>query len=406
MKAVDDILDSKIKLFGIEMRAVDLFFATVVLLLGIAVRMSLFDIESGDYHYFLSVWMKECHDAGGIGYLGITPGISDESTINYGWMYQYVIVLLHYLWNGSNDMFLLKAVSVIFDVVCAVTVFRIAYMVTEGNTAKTFLAFSLSMLLPTFVMNSGSWAQCDSIYSSFALLSVLHFLKKNDNKVFIYFALSYCFKQQVIFILPLLVIMWLKGKVRFRYVFWVPVIRFLTMIPALIAGREFTELVGIYGKQRDTYSYLTMNYPNVYSLINSALGVETREAIISAGIMASLAIMGVIAYYIRSRRFAVTSDFAITLLIFTAEVCLFTLPIMHERYGYIPEMAAIIYGVTRYKRMAVCIALQFVSVITYARFLYGTEVSEIWPLSIILMAVIFFVGYDLNEQMKKPEAEL
>ncbi len=403
MKEIDGILDSKIKFCKIKIRIADLFFATVVMLLGIAVRVSLFEIESGDYYYFLSVWMEECHNAGGLGYLGITPGISDASTINYGWMYQYVICILHYLWNGYNDMFLIKTVSVIFDIACAVTVFRLTYEVTEENLTKSFLAYSLAVMLPTFVLNSGSWGQCDSIYAFFALLSVLHLIKGNDNRVFIYMALSYCFKQQVIFILPLVLIMWLKGKVRLRYAFWVPAVSLLSMIPALIAGREFTELISIYGKQRDTYTSLTMNYPNVYSLISSSLNVDHRKSIISAGIMASIAIMGIVAYYVRDRKFEVTREFMITLLLFTAEICLFTLPVMHERYGYIAEMAAVIYGVTRYRRMAVCAALQFVSVITYARFLYGSTVSNIWPLSIILLIVIFFVGYDLDRQMKKPE---
>ena len=188
----DAILDSEIKLGKVVIRMVDLFFLVFMLGLGIAVRLPLFDFVSGDYYHFLSHWMEECHAAGGIGYLGITPSSDGASTINYGCMYQYVIILLHYI--PGNDLHLIKIVSVIFDVVCAVTVFRIAYHVTGGNVRKSSMAFAAAMVLPTVVLNSAAWAQCDSIYSAFGFmclrnssclyghLSILHRKKRQRNE--------------------------------------------------------------------------------------------------------------------------------------------------------------------------------------------------------------------------------
>ena len=70
MNILDDVLDSEIRLKGIRLRMVDLFFLVFMLGLGIAIRLPLYDFESGDYYHFLSHWMEECHRAGGIGYLG------------------------------------------------------------------------------------------------------------------------------------------------------------------------------------------------------------------------------------------------------------------------------------------------------------------------------------------------
>ena len=401
MNILDDVLDSEIRLKGIRLRMVDLFFLVFMLGLGIAIRLPLFDFESGDYYHFLSHWMEECHRAGGIGYLGITPFESNASTINYGCMYQYVIVLLHYI--AGKDLHLIKTVSVIFDVICAMTIFRIAYHVTEGDVQKSVMAFGGVMILPTVVLNSAAWAQCDSIYTAFVLLSLLHALKGNNNRVFIYLALGYTFKQQAIFIVPFLIIIWLKGKIKARYIFWVPVVLFITMIPAMIAGRSFAELISIYGKQVSTYSSLTMNYPSIFMVVNPGLNLETRKLIIASAMVAAIAILGLVAYYVRNRKFRVNGLFMITLAIFTALIALFTLPVMHERYGYLPEVIAVSYAVTNYKRLAVLVMMQFVSIVTYSKFLFGTTVEDMWLMSLMNLVIIMLVGYDLYKQMKTRE---
>ena len=405
MKAFDDFLDMRIDLFGKKIRVVDIFFFSVLLGLGISMRMALFDYISGDYRYFLSVWLEECRQAGGMAYLGIEPGITEASTINYGCMYQYIIVLVFYLSRFMDELHLLKIVSVIFDVVCAVTVMRLTYMVTAENEKKALMAFGIVMFLPTSVLNSGAWAQCDSIYTAFVLLGLLHLMKGDDMRLFIYLALAFSFKQQAVFLVPFLIIMWLKGKVKARYVLVSPVVLFLTLIPALIAGRRLGELLSIYGKQVVTYTDLTMNYPSIYTVISSKLDEDYRKLIISAGTIATVAVLGVIAYYVRDKKFEITREYMITLAIFTIEVCLFVLPVMHERYGYLPELMAVAYGVTRYRRMVICAGLQVISVITYSRFLFGSTVKDLWPLTLFMFAAIMALGYDLNKQMNSREGK-
>ena len=399
MKSIDDFFDREIVLLGIRFRMLDLFYFTVMLGLGLAARLALFDFESGDYYYFLSGWMEECHKAGGLPYIGITPGISDKSTINYGCMYQYIIVFLHYI--GGNDLHLIKWVSVLFDLLCAVTVVRIALLVTGGDVRKSLMTFGAVMFLPSFVLNSAAWAQCDSIYTAFALLCVYHLMKGNNARFFIYFAIAYSFKQQVIFIVPFAIIMWLKGKVKLRYIFWFPIVLLVTLLPALIMGRQLKELLSIYFRQVLTYTRLSMNYPNIYSFVSEGLDKDIRLMIISCGTMCCILLLGTLAYYIRDRHFDVGGRYMVTLAVFTVLVCLYTLPVMHERYGYLAEMLLVVYGVTCYKRMVACGMVQVVSVITYSRFLFGSSVKELWPLAFINLAVIIYVGYDLYGQMKK-----
>ncbi|MCR5155832.1 MAG: hypothetical protein K6C96_04045 [Butyrivibrio sp.] len=403
MRFIDKLLDAEAEYFKVRFRMVDLIFAAVMLALGLIFRLSLYDIASGDYTLSFADWMRECHEAGGFAYLGIQPGISDASTFDYNCMFQYIIVLLHYIGGGVNDMYLVKTVSVIFDVVCAITIGRITYEVTFGDVRKSILAFGCIMFLPTSVLNSGAWAQNDAIFGAFLLLAFLHFVKGNSNRGFIYLAISYSFKQQAVFLLPFIIILWLKNKIRLRYVFWVPVIYVLSTIPAVIAGRNFGELLGIYGNQAQMFSRLSMNYPSIYTIITGKIDVDTRKMVIHAGVICTVAILGALAYVIRNKKFKVTGDYMVTLAIFTILLCCFCLPTMHERYAYVAELLAVVYAMLNYKRVAVCIFLQVIAMITYTRFLFGSTVTILWPLTVAMLVIMLAVGRDLYLQMKVPE---
>ena len=103
------------------------------------------------------------------------------------------------------------------------------------------------------------------------------------------------------------------------------------------------------------------------------------------------------------KRFKITDKFMITLVVFTAELCCFCLPVMHERYGYLPEMLAVVYALYSYKRLPICAFLQVISMITYTRYLFGSTVTSLWPLSVAMLTIILTVGYDLYKQMQIPE---
>ena len=78
-----------------------------------------------------------------------------------------------------------------------------------------------------------------------------------------YVGLAFCFKQQTIFFFPFLIIMWLKNKVKIRYILLVPAMYIAAMVPAAIAGRPWDNLLGIYSNQVSMFSRLSMNYPSI-----------------------------------------------------------------------------------------------------------------------------------------------
>ena len=68
------------------------------------------------------------------------------------------------------------------------------------------LAAATALFAPSVVINSGAWAQCDSIYAAFCLGSLYFLLRAKPWWASIFFAIALSFKLQAMFFLPVLLI--------------------------------------------------------------------------------------------------------------------------------------------------------------------------------------------------------
>ena len=57
------------------------------------------------------------------------------------------------------------------------------------------------------------WCQCDIIYSAFILWGLYRLFQKDSRGCMIFVGIAFAFKQQTLFILPFLVILWLKVRI-------------------------------------------------------------------------------------------------------------------------------------------------------------------------------------------------
>lgn len=448
-RSIDRLLHEKINILGIPMEFIDILFGVSIIMLGLVARFTVFGLISGDYELAFADWMKEirnCH-AAGVPYTGVEPSGADHlSTFDYNCLYQYLLIFLNLFNNGGgNDMFLVKLSDCVFDVVIAVTTFRIIYEMT-GSTRKSMMSMGVMLVIPTMLLNSAAWAQNDAIYTSFLLLSFLSLLKKRDFRTWLYFAISFCWKQQAIFFAPVLIIAWLRNKTKIRYIVLVPLMYVLVIIPAAIAGamvpekvtvalsslvdtgnvtwttdfaasgetlvlepvgRTFGSLLGIYGNQVSMFSRLTMNYPNIYTIIYSDISKSIRQMIIPCGELVTVMLLGVLAYYIYNKKFSDNKLFYLTLVVFVSQLVVYCLPCMHERYGYVAEIFAFIYGMFGFKRLCVAIMLQSITLVTYTRFLWGASSSlttaNLVVFAFMLLGIILLIGMDLYRQIHKKE---
>lgn len=449
MRQIDKFFHEKINILGITMEFIDVFFAVSIIMLGLMARFAVFEVVSGDYQLAFADWMVEirnCH-AAGLPYIGVEPSEADHfSTFDYNCLYQYLLVFLNLFNNGGgNDMFLVKMSDVVFDIVAAVTTFRIVYEMT-GDNKKSMLSMGVMLVVPTMLLNSAAWAQNDAIYTSFLLLSFLSLIRKKDIRTWIYFAISFCWKQQAIFFLPVLIIAWLRGKTKLRYILFVPAMYVLVMIPAAIAGamvpdqvtvdinslvdtgnvawvsdfsvtgdsltlnpvgRTFGSLLGIYKNQVSMFSRLTMNYPNIYTIVYSDVSNSIRQLIITCGEFVTVMLLAVLAYYLYNKKFKDDKVFYLTLTVFVSQLVVYCLPCMHERYGYVAEIFAFIYGMFGFRRLCVAILLQSITLVTYTRFLWGASSSlttaNLVVFAFMLLGIILVIGQDLYKQIQQNE---
>ncbi len=107
---------------------------------------------------------------------------------------------------------------------------------------------------PTVILNSALWGQADALYTV-ALIACIYFLLiRQPALAMFFFGVSISFKAQAIFFLPLLFALLLRGEIPWKDCLLVPLIMFLSLVPAWLAGRPLIDLFSIYPSQATNIS--------------------------------------------------------------------------------------------------------------------------------------------------------
>lgn len=391
-RTIDRIMFNKIKIGKITFQVVDLAFILCLFFFGFMIRWKLMPIESADYWGFLEDWMRQIREGGGYRSLG-------HQISNYTSPYMYIMCFLSYI--TDNDLYALKLVSVCFDYAASIAIFLIIFQMT-GNVKKSILGMAVLLLSPTVIIDSAYWCQCDIIYTTFILYALYNFFKNNSKWCLIFIGISFAFKQQVLFIVPFLLIMWLKKRtIRLVHFLWVPVIYVISTLPAWMMGRDFKELLLIYFDQSETYPWGTLEYPNIYALLGEAMpDMRHADEVSGAGIFMTIILLGCLAYYFYTKDINMTDELIMTLALFTVGVIVYCLPHMHDRYGFLIDILAIVYGVINIKKLPITFGFFIVSILSFMPYLIAVHIVPIQYVAIIQLGLIAYVGYDLYKQIK------
>ena len=205
---IDSVLaEPLLKKGRFTLRTADFILLLAVTAIAFLARFGLFSYVSGDYTSFLSNWFDTLKNAGGLAGIGMNIG-------DYTPPYLYILALLTYL--PVEALFSIKLVSCIFDFLLALYAAKTVFHLTQSR-AKTLLAYTLALLCPTVVLNGSAWAQCDSIFTFFLLLSFYSALKSRPWRVCIFFGIAFAFKLQAIFFAPLLLLLCIKNRLWLRH---------------------------------------------------------------------------------------------------------------------------------------------------------------------------------------------
>ena len=305
---------------------------------AIVIRVLCFDYETLDYLNFLKKWVEFYRLNGGFRALRYSIG-------NYNIPYMYFLALFSYI--PVNDLYLIKGLSCIFDFVLAYSAYRIC---------KKKCAFFIVLFLPTVIINSALWAQCDSIYVSLALLSIAFALEGKGAKSMILMALSFGFKLQAVFLMPCLVIIWIYKKLDWKLFALFPLTYIVLILPAVLLGHPFISAFTLYYDQIGTVGTASnYNSPSLTALISADSTMLT---------CAAFAAMVLLIFMPKKNKTGV-----IMLCALMVTVIPFLLPHMHDRYFYATDVFAVIAACTLWWNIPSVILSQAASLICYHAYL-------------------------------------
>lgn len=344
-----------------------LFAWIAVTAVGLYIRYGLRDLESPDYQSFYSFWYEVIKENGGFKGLGSQVG-------DYNMLYQFFVAILTYL--PIKALYAYKLQSCIFDFVLAILVTLMVRQLTDGRKKwSCFIAYTMVILSPIVFLNSAGWAQCDVIYTCFVVASLYALMKDKPALAFILYGVAFSLKLQAILFLPFLLFIYFAGKKFTALHFgWIPLVMVISSIPCLIQGRNVRELYWVYSRQTDEYCRVHMNYPSFWAILNEKEYTQNWEAFKPMAMGITVAVLGLIMVLLLAYRVKLHErNMLYTAFLLTYAAVLF-LPSMHERYGYIYEILAIIILMVNRRTAPLLVSLLYMTCSTYGHYLYQTTI--------------------------------
>ena len=357
-----------------------LLIAVIALGLAFALRGSQMNYRSGDYNTFLAHWVEYFRLNGGF------HGFA-ESIGNYNVPYLYFLALFSDL--PLNDLYLIKLLSIAFDVVLAFGMMKLTGVFTH-STPKRLAAYLITLLLPTVILNGAMWGQCDSIYTAFAVLSFWLVLSDRPKLSMVCMALSFGFKLQAIFLMPIFLVLLFAKKIKIRHFFIFPLTYIILILPAVLFGRPFIDTLLLYFSQTDSIGTgLNYNSPSIFSIVRGNVSTDALSAIgVSSAFLFVLAIF--VWTWVKRNNLSKEALLGIAIL-FVVGIPLL-LPRMHDRYFFMADIFTLVPAVLYAGYAPVTLFASFASLICYYSYL---NCEYLFPLrygtfALIAVLLVFF----------------
>ena len=352
-------------------------FLIIMSILGLMIRLSGRDFLSADMYSCLIPWFEEIKANGNVRALSSQVG-------NYNLLYQTLISFMTYL-NG-NCVYYYKALSILFDYLLAFysASFICEIKKTHKNGFLFGVIYAIVLFLPTVVLNSAFWGQCDSIYTFFIIATLFYLYKKHYLKAFIYLGVAFAFKFQAIFILPFIISYYFYKKDFSISNFFISLFTFwITGCFAYIQGRNIFTPFTLYQNQADTYHNMYLNIHSFWLIFGN-----DYDAFHTFAILLTLVICGLGLYVLLSGYKSIDcGESYLNTACWFVWTCILFLPAMHERYTYLLDILLVLLCFIDKKYIKYAALSFLLSFITYGAYLIGNDGIR------SLYALIFIVSW-------------
>lgn len=346
------------------------------------------DILTSDLKIYVLNWVKWIHLCGASAYA--------DAFTNYAPLYTYLLapisLLPQELWPLG-----IKTLSILGDIALAGAVGGVVAQVSYGASQRFRLNIGLCagaavLWLPTVIINSAAWGQCDVLWTACCIFSLLFFLKDKPLAAMLWFGLAMSFKMQAIFFFPVVAMLLFAGKVKWWHLLAGAGVFVLTCVPCMAAGRPWFEVLRVYEMQArmgiDWYANVASPY-----IIFRNFDYYRPVAVVILAIEAALSVWLClkIARSFRAMDAASRVRLLLILTAFCGVVYPYCLPTMHERYMYMGDIATLMaaFALWSNRRMWIAAACtELASILTVGGVLTGLDtIPGVLPAGVIFATI-------------------
>ena len=389
-------------LIGLINNNLDKIAIVILVILSVIIRVKLIPETtlSPDYESYYLPWVEAYREYGFFG--GLSKDIGDYY-VPYNVMYAICSLF------PCEPYIPIAVFSMIAEFVSAIYIKKIFLIILDergvsGEKAKIQASFGavLTLFLPFVIWNGALWKQCDAIYVVFLVIAIYHLLKDNYRLSFVFLSISFGFKLQAIFFVPLFLVLYFsRKKYSILEFFWIPVMYLILGLPCVLArrGLKATYLAYLLQTQEvSTEGYgMVSYYPNFYNF-----GLDNFDDLLTLpAVLVAAAILGVLAVYIlHHSEYLEKRENTLYFGIFMAWTCCMFLPGMHERYDYavVLLMTALCIAVKRDK-LWIAALMNVNSTLVYIMVLFRESTVPITVISAVQIVIYAVVAFDLAKRI-------
>lgn len=367
-----------------DYKIIMIFAVALGALIALGVHIALWREQSMDFMLYLNPWLDAMRQQG--------PAIVGTDFANYHPPYMYII------WFFSlfipDNLSVIKFVAILGDVLLALSVYSAVKTIKPRGYTKYFAAV-FAMLLPTVLVNSAFWGQCDAFYAACLVFAVMWALKHNTTGMWIMVAVAIAFKTQGIFLVPFALYVTAGQKRNLKGVVYAGIVLLALLAVPLVYGISINQLVHYYMLDVQPMwglKLLSWWCPNVMAWLPDSQYYTWHYAGIGAYIFTAV---GFYMYGQYERQTTASKYTLVKLAALSVMLSTFVLPQMHERYYFPAEVMLLVLAMCNKKWLVAVLLMQIVTLLAMAVLFAGYRDPAMIPyraLSLVVAGIIVALG--------------
>ena len=191
------------------------------------------------------------------------------------------------------------------------------------------------------------------------------------------FGVALSFKLQAVFFFPALLPLWLRRKVKLRHLLMIPVGYMAMMLPALWGGKSLHHVLTVYLQQAGAYSFMTLNAPNLYQMLPSAIDKDVLFSMFGSMAMClAFAALAAACLAVCLKRETLSQESTVLFTLLVLSLVPYCLPKMHERYTFGADVLSLVAVAYNPRRVILPRLFGLASYISYTAGLPGDVVTD------------------------------